>query len=78
MCRTQIPHWLRWLQWLSPLYYTLTGLANNELLGPSYEGQGALQPPSLAPDGIGRLVLGEFDIRIGNKWRCETAYMILL
>jgi hypothetical protein len=69
LLRKQIPDWWIWIFWMSPLQYTMTGLANNEFSGDSYQGPGDL-PPEDAPDGLGKLVLDQYQFLQGAKWRC--------
>jgi ABC-2 type transporter len=71
LLREQIPVWWRWIIWVAPLHYIFQGLTNNEFLGESYEDAGKLDP-RLAPQGIGRLVLATFQVRIANYWRCAA------
>ena len=65
--RQQLPPWWKWLFWVSPLQYALTGLANNEFLGASYD-------RFVSVDGVERrfvdVVLAQFQFNIGGKWRC--------
>lgn len=57
--------------WLSPLQYTFTGLANNELSGESYRDPGELSA-DVAPRGLGHYVLEQNQFMIANKWRCAA------
>ena len=68
--QNQIPDYWIWMFWVSPLQYTLTGLANNEFLGDSYKGRGIYDGTEIAPDGVGALVLEQYQFMVGNKWRC--------
>lgn len=67
--REQLPPWWKWLFWVSPLQYALTGLANNEFLGGSYD-------HTVSVDGVesrfGDVVLGQFQFNIGGQWRCGS------
>jgi hypothetical protein len=48
----QIPIWWRWSMWVMPMWYAMTGIANNEFLVSSYADRGAMAR-ELAPDGVG-------------------------
>lgn len=65
LLRPQIPSYWIWVYWLSPLQYALTGLANNEYSGDSYnvpfEGD-----PSMT---VGEAFLDSYGVPTGNKFR---------
>lgn len=67
--REQLPPWWKWLFWLSPLQYALTGLANNEFSGASYD---ALVPVEGVERRFGDVVLSQYQFNISNKWRCAS------
>jgi ABC-type multidrug transport system permease subunit len=71
LLRTQIEPWWIWMFWVSPLQYVMTGLANNEFLGKSYQDAGAMGL-DLAPNGIGKLFMDTYEFNQGNKWRCVS------
>lgn len=64
--RDQLPPWWKWLFWVSPLQYALTGLANNEFLGPSYDRIVEVNGEDLR---FGDVVLDQYQFMKGNKWR---------
>lgn len=66
-----VHRWI-WMFWVSPLQYAITGLANNEFGGDSYDvteyrGQITLGQP------LGEEALEVFGFNTGTKWRCGTA-----
>ena len=72
--RKQMPAGWSWMFWVSPLQYALTGLANNEFLGDSYD-------DSVLVEGVerrfGEVVMQQYQFNIGNKWRCGSHQCLL-
>lgn len=68
LLRPDIPKYWIWMFWVSPLQYALTGMANNELLGKDYD---IIVPELTGSEEVtlGRFVLENFGVNIGNKWR---------
>jgi hypothetical protein len=67
LLQNQIPGWLNWLFWVSPLQYALTGLANNEYSGKSYD---RLVPVEDGLRRLGDVVMQQNQMNVANKYRC--------
>jgi hypothetical protein len=64
--QNQIPAWLNWVFWLSPLQYAMTGMANNEYSGGSYD---RLVPVENEMQRLGDVVLQQYQFNIADKYR---------
>jgi ABC-2 type transporter len=67
--KPDMPPWWGWMFWVSPLQYTLTGLANNEFLGDSYQTTTYEEAAALGGKPLSKAVFERFAIMEGNKWR---------
>jgi hypothetical protein len=66
LLQDQIPGWLNWLFWVSPLQYAFTGLANNEYSGKSYD---RLVPVEDGLRRLGDVVMQQYQMNIADKYR---------
>jgi hypothetical protein len=64
--QNQIPAWLNWVFWLSPLQYAMTGMANNEYSGQSYD---RLVPVGKKILRLGDAVMQQYQFTIAEKYR---------
>jgi ABC-type multidrug transport system permease subunit len=64
--QNQIPAWLNWVFWFSPLQYAMTGMANNEYSGESYD---RLVPVGNEMQRLGDVVLQQYQFNVADKYR---------
>jgi ABC-2 type transporter len=69
----QLPHWLNWVFWFSPLQYAMTGMANNEYSGDSYD---RLIPVGDDTQRLGDVVMRQYQMNIDNKYRCAPSLLL--
>ena len=57
-----MPVFMRWLYWISPFSWSVKALANNEFLGPRYDGI------TSSGERLGHVYLRQLDMDIGYEW----------